>query len=491
MPQFINTNISSLNAQRNLNSSQNALQTSLQRLSTGLRINSAKDDAAGLAISERFTAQIRGLNQAGRNANDSISLSQTAESDLGQVGENLQRIRELSVQSANATNSASDRLALDAEVQQLVAEIDRVAQQSSFNGVKLLDGTFRQTFQVGANNTAADKITISSLADARSSKLGVYTGFKNHAVGGTITSAAAGTLTVTLTNSNGATDPHTANNIAADAKAVSDAVNAMGIAGLNVTATNSQTNSTTNATSVASGLGTLTLNGVTMNVSVLSSGAANDVANRAAALAAINANSAATGVTATDTGSGLTLTSGDGRNIVASWTAGTATASTLGSLGIGNLTNGQWKIGTASANYQAPTGGFDGVYAISSVAFTGAGFTGGSTANTASTGTALSVLDIKTVSAAQNAIEAIDAALTSVNTARATLGAIQNRFSSVVSSLQTSSENLTASRSRIQDADFAVETAAMTKNQVLQQAGTAILAQANALPNNVLTLLRG
>ena len=168
MAQVINTNIASLTAQRNLNSSQGDLSTALQRLSSGLRINSAKDDAAGLAISERFTTQIRGLNQAARNANDGISLSQTAEGDLSQITNNLQRIRELSVQSANATNSSSDRAALQAEVAELVAEIDRVASTSSFNGVKLLNGSFAsQVFQVGAN--AGETVSISSITSARTS----------------------------------------------------------------------------------------------------------------------------------------------------------------------------------------------------------------------------------------------------------------------------------------------------------------------------------
>src|SRR3954464_9923618 len=173
MPQVINTNVASLNAQRNLTTSQGQLATALQRLSSGLRINSAKDDAAGLAISERFTAQIRGINQAARNANDGISLSQTAEGALASVSENLQRIRELSVQSANATNSASDRASLQLEVAQLTAEIDRVATQTAFNGTNLLDGTFTaKAFQVGAN--VGQTITVSSIANARASALGAY-----------------------------------------------------------------------------------------------------------------------------------------------------------------------------------------------------------------------------------------------------------------------------------------------------------------------------
>ncbi|HJU39250.1 MAG TPA: flagellin hook IN motif-containing protein, partial [Tahibacter sp.] len=172
--QVINTNVASLNAQRNLSSSQSALSTSLQRLSSGLRINSAKDDAAGLAISERFTSQIRGMDQASRNANDGISLAQTAEGAIGEIGNNLQRIRELAVQSANATNSATDRAALQTEASQLLAEIDRVANQTQFNGVKLIDGSFTSAvFQVGAN--ANETITVPSFVDANIAALGNVT----------------------------------------------------------------------------------------------------------------------------------------------------------------------------------------------------------------------------------------------------------------------------------------------------------------------------
>lgn len=277
MPQVINTNVASLNAQRNLNSSQSLLNTSLQRLSSGLRINSAKDDAAGLAISERMTSQIRGMNQAARNANDGISLAQTAEGALVEVGNNLQRIRELAVQAANGIYSEDDRTALNAEVTQLTNEIIRIGASTKFNGTNLLDGTFAAvTFQVGADNSTDDQIEIAEIID--------------------------------MTN-----------------------------------------------------------------------------------------------VAATETDFDISGT--DGTN-------------------------------------------------------------------------------------AQTAINTVDTALQVVNAARADLGAIQNRFSSVITNLQTNSENLSASRSRIQDADFAAETAALTRAQILQQAGVAMLAQANALPNNVLSLLR-
>ncbi|MGZ9006105.1 MAG: flagellin N-terminal helical domain-containing protein, partial [Burkholderiales bacterium] len=193
MPQFINTNVASLNAQRNMNTSQNALGVSLQRMSSGLRINSAKDDSAGLAISERMTAQIRGLNQAARNANDGISLAQTAEGAMAEIGNNLQRLRELAVQSANATNSLSDRASLDAEATQLISEITRVASQTAFNGTVLLDGSFTsQAFQVGAN--ANQTISVNSIADSRATGLGSNT----MTLGGTLMNtykAAAADLT--------------------------------------------------------------------------------------------------------------------------------------------------------------------------------------------------------------------------------------------------------------------------------------------------------
>ena len=373
----INTNVNSLTAQRNLTSSQSALSTALQRLSSGLRINSAKDDAAGLAISERFTTQIRGLNQAARNANDGISLSQVAEGSLQEVSNNLQRIRELAVQSRNATNSTSDRAALDAEVQQLKNEITRVAGQSSFNGVRLLDGSFTsQVFQVGAN--AGQIISIESIVDARIASLGT----RNTA---TLTGAAASAFTA-------------------------------------VTA------------------GDLTINGVSVGAIALDTTAAERASG---VIEAINSVAGQTGVIAY---------------------AATATTVQL----IGDATINISATGTASA---ATTG-----------------FATGATAATVATGFATA--DVTTVQNADTTIKQIDAAISAVSNGRANLGAIQNRFTSVVANLATTSENLSASRSRILDADFAAETSALTRGQILQQAGTAILAQANSSAQNVLSLLR-
>jgi len=385
MPQIINTNIASLNAQRNLNASQNSLAVSLQRLSSGLRINSAKDDAAGLAISDRFTAQIKGLNQAARNANDGISLAQTAEGALGEVTNNLQRIRELAVQSSNATNSSSDRTALQAEVSQLLNEIDRVANQTSFNGVKLLDGSFSgAVFQVGAN--AGESITVTSITDA------------NVAAIGSVSQASGAALTVS----------------------------ASAITGF--------------ATAIASG--GVTLNGV--NIGAI--GSATSSAERAGQLVnAINNTSAQHGVGA-----------------------------------VYNTATGQITLSSAAAVVVAGTTNLATV----------AGYANG-TLGSVTTTTGIAGLDVSSYANAQLAIQLADSALSTVNSTRATLGAVQNRFSSVVANLQTAAENLSASRSRIMDADFAAETANLTRAQILQQAGTAMLAQANAQPNNVLALLRG
>jgi len=383
--QVINTNVMSLNAQRNLTTSQSSLATSLQRLSSGLRINSAKDDAAGLAISERFSSQIRGLDQAQRNANDGISLAQTAEGALAQVTNNLQRIRELAVQSANATNSSTDRTALQAEVDQLLSEIDRVANQTEFNGVKLLDGSFTSAvFQVGAN--AGETISVSSLVDANTAALSSVT-------------SATGQSSVTS-----------------------------GISDL-----------------AAATAGDLVINGVDVSTGI---GAAGSINQRVGQVVdAINNTSSQHGVSAA-------FDSVNGRIVL-----------------------------TSDADI-AVTGNDDGTV-------TGFNVAGNDGDATAATTNGLTTLSVASFSGASLAIQQMDSALSQVNSARATLGAIQNRFESVVQSLSTTSENLSAARSRIQDTNFAAETANLTRAQILQQAGTALLAQANSAPQTVLRLLQG
>ena len=470
MPSTINTNLSSLTAQRNSTKSQNDLSTAINRLSSGLRINSAKDDAAGLAISERFTSQIRGLSQAARNANDGISLAQTAEGSLGSIGSNLQRMRELAVQSANATNSSSDRAALQQEVTQLASEIDRVATQTQFNGTNLLDGSFAaQQFQVGAN--AGQTIAVAGIASARSSALGQYAGYtlNNQSIGVASNTLAAQTLTVGgVATSLGS--------IATDARSIANAVKASNVAGFNVTANATAVAAGTQAlTATASGTAIVTVNGLAINVN---NAVGNATTNRANTVSALNAQSSVTGVVATDTGSGVSLAAADGRNVTVAFAAGTATAATIADFGLGPATT---TGATLNISYNAPAG------VTGNIVFAGAF---ANTTAVAATGTSIAAVDISTLAGANAALSAVDAALASVNSNRATLGAIQNRFSSTIENLQTTGENLSASRSRIQDADFAMETANLSRAQVLQQAGTAMIAQANQLPQQVLSLLR-
>ena len=477
MSATINTNLNSLQAQINSSKSQNDLSTAISRLSSGLRINSAKDDAAGLAISERFTSQIRGLSQAARNANDGISLAQTAEGALGSIGSNLQRMRELAVQSANATNSSSDRAALQQEVTQLASEIDRVATQTQFNGTNLLDGSFSsQQFQVGAN--AGQTITVAGISSARTSGLGQYQGFSltNQSIGTASNTAAALTVTV------GGGSAVALGSVAVDAKAQAAAINAGNVAGLTATANaTSVAAATQTSAGSASGTAIVTVNGLAINVAG-TTGGAGSASNRANFVSALNAQSAATGVTASDSGSGVTLASADGRNVTLSYAAGGYTGSSLTDFGVG-AASGSTYGGTLNVNYTAPTG------TTGSVVFAQTAGLVSSTA-IAATGTSVAAIDISTVAGANAALASVDAALNSVNSSRASLGAIQNRFSSTISNLQTTGENLTASRSRIQDADFAMETANLSRAQVLQQAGTAMIAQANQLPSQVLSLLR-
>lgn len=467
MAMVINTNISSLNAQRQLNASGSRLDTAMQRLSSGLRINSAKDDAAGLAISSRMTTQITGLNVAQRNANDGISLAQTAEGALSTIENNLQRIRELSVQSANATNSASDRSALQKEVKQLSDEIDRVAKQTSFNGTKLLDGSFSaQSFQVGANK--GETITVDSIANAKASALGKFEGISltNQSIGTASNTTAASTVTIA-----GGTAVQLGT-IATDAKAIAAAINAAGVEGLSATANETTVNSTAATAGAAGDSIEAVINGTTINLTATG----NAGSNRANAVEAINAKSAVTGVVAIDDGSGLKLVAQDGRNVVVA--AGTAVGTgALANFGLAAATTGA----TINIDYAAPVGKTGNV--VFAGAFANTTAIGGA-------GTAVNAIDVSTVSGANKAMLAVDAALKTVSSARADLGAIQNRFESVVSNLAVNAENLTASRSRILDTDFAAETANLSAAQVLQQAGTAMVAQANQRPQSVLSLLR-
>jgi flagellin len=479
--QTINTNISSLTAQRSSGKVQDQLSTAMARLSSGKRINSAKDDAAGLAIAERFTTQIRGLNQASRNANDAISLAQTAEGALGSVGDNLQRIRELAVQSANATNSASDRAALQAEASQLVAEVQRVGTQTSFNGIALLNGSFAgQTFQVGAN--AGETIGIAAIVDARTSSLGSHSLTTNGSVVGTVVGASATNngigaetnLTLTTTAGTSSAISYAAN---AGADAIAGAINT---AGANVGVTATASNSTVLDQLSAPGTVSFTIGGQAVSAAVA------DQNDLSALVSAINGVAGTTGITAaftsTSAKNSITLSTTDGRNIGIGAFANSTAGNDSVRFGGSTLTEG----GTVAA---IKTG------TVTMASTKGALSVGGSNADTFSATnssfSSLAAVDLSTAAGASSALSVIDSALSQINSSRADLGAVQNRFSSTISSLQTTSENLSASRSRIEDADFAAETANLSRAQVLQQAATAMVAQANQLPQQVLQLLKG
>lgn len=490
----INTNIPSLNAQRNLTTSQGALATALQRLSSGLRINSARDDAAGLAISERLTTQIRGLDQARRNANDGVSLAQTAEGALTQTGEILQRIRELSIQSANATNSATDRKALNDEVNQLIQEVNRVANTTTFNGLKILDGTYQgQQFQVGANANETIGVSVQGATanDLKNNTIALQSAADNDGLGTVTTAAntaAAGNgvnaQILTIAGASGSS----AVSVAANDQASTIAASINAIVGSTGVAAKATTTATINTLS-ASGTLSFTINGGGTATSISAQVTTTDMT---ALAAAINDVSGKTGVTAT--------LSADKTSVVVKQSEG----KDITIEGFTNSAGGTIQVdgsATAATNEALTSGAADSARIAGEVTLNAdQGFTavsnGGTdviingATTTASSASLLSSVDISTVAGANSAIDIIDASLAQVSRMRASLGAIQNRFINTIANLQTTSENLSASRSRVRDADFAAETAALTRAQILQQAGTAVLAQANAIPNNVLSLLR-
>ncbi|WP_275662415.1 flagellin [Laribacter hongkongensis] len=504
----INTNVTSLTSQRNLSNTTNSMQTTLQRLSSGLRINSAKDDAAGLAISERMTSQVRGLDQARRNANDGISLAQTAEGSLVEIGNNMQRMRELAIQSANDTNTASDRATIQKEMDQLKSEIDRVASTTEFNGQKLLDGSFSaKKFQVGAN---ADQTISLSTRNAQTSALGASSltidGTLNQAMAAKAAVPAANTVLagedLSISGPLGSNKASIDLAAGADGKAIVSAVNKE-TANTGVTA---EAVSKAQMTIAVAGSATFELNGTSITANIT------DTTDLSALAEAVNAKSSTTGVKAevdVNDKSKLVFVAEDGRNIGIgnfATTGAPATAGTVATVrGMDAFTNDL--TGTAvnltddAAHAAANT---DSTLVGATVRFNATeGFTVKSAATAAATnglfvtaaanGSALSgvdAIDVSTQSGSNDAIRVLDAALGTINSQRANLGAIQNRFASTITNLQTTSENLSASRSRIKDADFAQETANLSRNQVLQQAGTAMLAQANQGPQIALQLLR-
>jgi flagellin len=457
----INTNIASLNAQNNLMKSQNELQTSLQRLSSGLRINSAKDDAAGLQISNRLTSQINGLNVATRNANDGISLAQTAEGAMQESTNILQRMRELALQSSNGSNSDEDRASLQKEVDSLQEELTRIAKTTAFGGRTLLDGTFGTAqFQVGSNANETISVSLNNIesgALGQQSLGGAGTVFGIAAAAGTSYGVATATdLTVSgYLGTSAATDVSGKN-----AQEVAEAVNTLGTG---VTAEASV--SVTLANFSSADTGTLEIGDTSYDLSKFN-GSLQELA---------------------------TAIGKDGYDATYDSSTGKLSISATGVAGIKAV--GPASGSTLTLDSVAVDDG--GVVKNSELTFTSSeAFTLGGTITDIVTAAGASSLDavkdinIKTASGSQDALAVIDAAIASIDSQRADLGAVQNRFESTISNLTSIAENVTAARSRIQDADFAQETANLTRNQILQQAGTSILAQANQLPQQVLSLLQ-
>ncbi len=498
MAMIINTNVMSLNTQRALGQSGSSIATAMERLSTGLRINSAKDDAAGLAISNRFTSQVNGLNQAIRNANDGISLAQTAESAMQETTNLLQRMRTLAVQSANDINSSSDRTALQSEVSQLIQEVDRIANTSSFGELKLLNGNFvSKKFQVGANANETIGVSIGSTqADDLGERYSLaVTGLESNQVA---TAAATPThpfVAETLTFVVGSTTSNVTVAAGSSAQDVADAISQQ-VSGVSAEARTEAELTFSAATN--SSVYTLSINNVSVSYTADASATVAEIHTGLAA--AINAESSLQSLAATggatlnivdETGADIDIGYGatgdslgaatiaiDSRNY--GDTAGTTTTEAAMAESEASIVTGAIQLYTTnnSTNVNLDSDVGD----IMSTTAADATFT--------DTGESVSTVDISTQSGANSALAVLDVAIAAIDAQRASLGAIQNRMESTIANLSSISENVSAARSRIKDADFAAETAALTRAQILQQAGVAMLAQANAQPQTVLSLLQ-
>lgn len=449
MSLVLNTNIDSLIAQNALTTSGNQLQTSLQQLSTGLRINTAADDAAGYAIVQGMTSQIDGLNQASQNANDGVSLAQTASGALQEVTNDLQSMRDLAVESLNASNSSADRSDLNAQFTQLTNDINSVASQTQFNGVNLLDGSFQgATFQVGAN--AGQSITIGAISSASSSSIGTYYNGAT-SVAGSVKTAAGATVATTA----GTAGTYSAANLAASTDL------GTAVAGSSVTL-NVDVDGTTYTTAA------VTLSG-TQSTDLKSIAAAVNQALSSAGGIVATVNSAGTGIQ-------LSGTEAAGAGDVVNFSVASATDASGNAIAAGTITANTAAITTDL--------GLDSSDTVGAYTPTGGAQT------TTSDAQYLSSLNVTTVDNSNLTLISIDNALQQLATSSADLGAYQNRFQAAITGLSTDSTNLSSAESSIEDTDYAAATSNLSKAQILQQAGTAMVAQANTIPQNILTLLQ-
>jgi len=474
---FINSNAASLNAQRSLNGAGVALGRSFERLSSGLRINSARDDSAGLAIASRFSSQIRGLSQAVRNTNDGVSLAQTAEGALQESQNILQRVRELAVQASNDTNSDSDRESIQAEVNQLVSELDRIATTTQFNGTKMLSGSFLGAkFHVGANSGETISVNVQ---DARAASLGRQSRNDGAAVS-TATSIGAGSVAInsvsiraTVAADDSLSTTLKNGSAIAKAAAINDSTKFTGVRAI----VNKTTDSGNNAIlgGVLDSTNSITINGKTITgITVQANDADDSLVN------AINAVTSETGVVASlDSTNRIVLTANDGRNIEVTEVGAGDTRTGLGA----GVAGGSLTLQSEDQITLALQAG------ASQAAGLGFGTNGATTLFGVNSQHAVSSISVLSRDSANRAIDIADVAIGQVSASRAFLGAVQNRLESTVGNLSSASENLSAARSRIQDADFASETAQFTRNQIIQQAGISVLAQANQQPQVALSLL--
>lgn len=494
---YVNTNLQSLDAQRNLSANSASLSRSLSRLSSGLRINSAADDAAGLAISTRLNSQVRGLNQAIRNANDGVAMLQTAEGALSEVTNIVTRIKELAVQSANSTNSTTDRASLNSEVTALTAEVTRIATQTKFGGTALLDGSFSGNFQVG---TEVGQTVSASVANFKASALSGSVATQALTFNAQVTSVGAadantfagvnsstalqisgpkGTAFIRQTTASDDTASAVEGTKSAIAvtKAINESTSATGVTATATAATYSTGGAFANDINIDGTTNVLVVNGQNVVVNLNGGSAA---ADRQLLIDAVN--SQVSGVSAAaGAGTAITLTAADGRNISVKAT-GTG-ANTVGGEAFGFTTavSTEKTVARGGISLQA-AGNITSVFAAPATV-TGEGTT------TASSVT-LGSLGVDTVANANTTLLVADSIMDTISSARGSLGALENRLGSTVSNLQNTSEKLTDAKSRITDADFAAETASLTRGQILQQAGIAVLAQSNQNPQAVLALLK-
>jgi len=470
----IATNTSAMRAANASMSASSALSTAMERLSTGKRINSAKDDAAGLAISNRMASQVRSMAMAVRNANDGMSLAQTAEGALGEITSMLTRMKELATNSATGTLKDSDRTALQSEMTQLTSEINNISKTTTFNGVSLLDGSQKSVkLQTGINS--GETIGM-SMIDTRAGTLGLTAQVTSVAVNATAFDAPTGTPAVPNITVNGQ-DIGAVAATAKDASAIAALVNAT-TAASGVTAT--AKNSVTATIGTVSNNDVLTIGNGTTNTAITMTGAEKDVNSVAAKINSVLRTVTGNQITASADSSGkLVLTSGDGSNISFANTTGTVITAAKDSLGTTDLT----PTGTTASVGR-------GTVTLEGNGGTGVTIGGADPAKAGFSAVNVSAVSISSQAGASAAMAVFDAALDKISSGRGDLGAVQNRLQSTVNNLTTTSTNLSDAKSRIEDADFSAESTALAKAQILSQASTAMLAQANQSQQSVLKLLQ-